>query len=97
RALYMTAVLLVALGAGAGLAVVLNQVFPVFLSRGMLAAVTGLPVLGSISYVRTRAPVHVLRRDPVLIGVCGGALFAIYLIGLSLADSASRIVGLLTG
>ncbi|HYM42445.1 MAG TPA: XrtA system polysaccharide chain length determinant, partial [Steroidobacteraceae bacterium] len=63
RLLLASATLLVALAMGAGLAVVLNQLRPIFLSRSLLGAVTGLPVLGSVSFV----PQGRQDREPLLV------------------------------
>jgi capsular polysaccharide biosynthesis protein len=93
RILLMTGALLAAVAVGAGLALLLNQLKPVFLSRGMLAAVTGLPVLGSISFVQPRRE----RRDPLLLGMACGALLVVYLLGLLVADSVSSAIHALTG
>lgn len=49
RLILLTMVLLGALGAGAGLAFLLNELRPVFLNARVLREVTGLPVLGSVS------------------------------------------------
>jgi polysaccharide chain length determinant protein (PEP-CTERM system associated) len=97
RTALMTSVLLAALGLGAGVAVLLNQMNPVFLSRAMLASVTGLPVLGAISLVATTSRQSLLRRDPVLLGFVGGALLMAYLAEISLASSMSRFVQSLLG
>jgi hypothetical protein len=52
RPLLLTAVLLLALAAGIGFASSLNMSRPVFSARGMLQAITGLKVIGSISLTR---------------------------------------------
>jgi polysaccharide chain length determinant protein (PEP-CTERM system associated) len=93
RILLMSGALLAALGAGVGLALLLNQLKPVFLSRGMLAAVTGLPVLGSISFVQRRED----NREPLLLGLACGALLVVYVLGLLVADTVSSAIHILTG
>jgi polysaccharide chain length determinant protein (PEP-CTERM system associated) len=97
RALFMTAVLFAALGAGIVLAFFFNQLKPVFLSRGMLANITGLPVLGSISYVAPKVQRPLFRRDPVLIALGGGALFVLYVLAIGLSDQASKLIRTITG
>lgn len=97
RALFMSAALLAALGAGIALAFLMDQLQPVFLSRGMLAGVTGLPVLGAISFVRASVARPLLRRDPVLVGIAGAALLALYLLSVSGAERASRLIHAIAG
>jgi capsular polysaccharide biosynthesis protein len=97
RALFMTAVLCAALGAGIVLAFFINQLKPVFLSRGMLANITGLPVLGSISYVAPKSKQGFFRRDPVLITLAGGALFMLYMLVVGLSGPASKLLRTITG
>ena len=49
RARYMTAVFALALAAGLGVALLMSQFRPTFLSQASLREVTGVPILGSIS------------------------------------------------
>lgn len=93
RILLMTGALLAGLAAGTALALLLNQLKPVFLSRAMLGAATGLPVLGSISFVQHRAD----RSEPMLLGIACGALLVVYALGLLMADSVSSAIHVLTG
>src|SRR5262249_44264618 len=97
RALLMTAVLFAALGVGIVIAFFINQLKPVFLSRGMLANITGLPVLGSISFVAPKAKRSIFMRDPVLIAVAGGALFVLYMLVVGLQEPASRLLHTIMG
>ena len=53
RPMYYAIVLLVALGAGAGLAFILSQLRPVFSNRRTLATETGFPVLGAVTWTMT--------------------------------------------
>jgi polysaccharide chain length determinant protein (PEP-CTERM system associated) len=97
RELFLTAVLFAALGAGIVLAFFINQLKPVFLSRGMLASITGLPVLGAISYAAPK-PVHSFwRRDPALIAVAGASLLVVYILGIGLSGTASKFIRMVTG
>jgi polysaccharide chain length determinant protein (PEP-CTERM system associated) len=97
RALLMSAVLCAALGAGIVIAFFINQLKPVFLSRGMLANITGLPVLGSISFVAPKTQRSFLRRDPVMIVLAGGALFVLYVLAVGLQEPASRLIHSIMG
>lgn len=62
RPLFLAAILVLALGAGVGVAFVLGQVQTTFPTAGRLASVTGLPVLGTVSEVLT-APLRARRRQ----------------------------------
>jgi len=97
RTLFMTAVLMAALGLGAVLAVFINQLKPVFLSRGMLASVTGLPVLGAISFAPSPAMKPQIRRDRLKIAFAGGALLAVYVVGVIVADPVSNFIRTVIG
>lgn len=92
RGLYMMAALIAALGAALGLAVVLGQLKPVFLSRAMLKNITGLPVLGTISYLEPRTAQSFLRREPVLVGAAFAGLLVAYLLTAALAAPAVRLL-----
>jgi polysaccharide chain length determinant protein (PEP-CTERM system associated) len=78
RPLFLTAVLVLALGAGAAAAFVLGQIQTTFPTQSRLAAITGLPVLGTVSEVVT-APVRALRRRRLVwLGGAGAALAGCY-------------------
>jgi polysaccharide chain length determinant protein (PEP-CTERM system associated) len=92
RGLYMTAALFGALGAGLALAIVLGQLNPVFLSRAMLKNVTGLPVLGTISFLEPQVARSFLRREPVLVGAAFAGLLGAYLLTVALAGPTTRLL-----
>ncbi len=93
----ITGVLAAAVAVGVAVAVVLNGLRPVFLTRAMLASMTGLPVLGSISLIRRRRGSSVLSREWVLMGVAGFGLFAVYGMTIALADPLSKLAHALLG
>jgi polysaccharide chain length determinant protein (PEP-CTERM system associated) len=97
RNLLMTGVLMVALGAGVVLAFFLNQLKPVFLSRGMLASITGLPVLGAISFAPPKNNISLFRRDPVLVAAAGAGLLFVYVLSVALAEPASKFIRTIVG
>jgi len=74
RPVFLTLVLIVALGAGVGAAFVAGQLQTTFPTQQRLAAVTGLPVLGTVSEVVT-APERGRRRQRLL--WLGGACAAL--------------------
>ncbi len=96
RNLLMSAVMCAALAAGIALAFLLNQLKPIFLSRSMLASVTGLPVLGAISFASPK-PGNLLRRDWALVSMTAAALVIFYLVSLIVSSGASRLLRTLTG
>lgn len=82
RPLYFAMSLFGGLGAGLGLAFLLSQVRPVFDNRRTLSEITGLPVLGTVSWVltpieRTRARIGLagfVMASAILLVVFGGVV-----------------------
>jgi polysaccharide chain length determinant protein (PEP-CTERM system associated) len=97
RFILMTGVLMAAVGAGVVLAFFFNQLKPVFLSRAMLASITGLPVLGSISFAAPKLTGSPFRRDPARIAMAGGALLVVYVLSVGLAEPASKLIQKIAG
>jgi len=80
RPIFLTAVLVFALGAGVAAAFVAGQLQTTFPTQSRLTSVTGLPVLGTFSEVVT-APVRARRRQQLLwLGGTGAALAGSYAI-----------------
>lgn len=78
RPLFVTLILIVAVGAGMAAAFVKGQLQTTFPTETRLAAVTGLPVLGTLSEVVT-APERTRRRQRLIwLGGAGAALAASY-------------------
>jgi polysaccharide chain length determinant protein (PEP-CTERM system associated) len=78
RPIFLTAVLVLALGAGVAVAFVLGQLQTTFPTQNRLAAVTGLPVLGTLSEVVTPPERTRRRQRLVWLGGAGAALAGCY-------------------
>jgi capsular polysaccharide biosynthesis protein len=80
RPLFLTLILLVAIGSGIGAAFVAGQLQTTFPTQLKLASVTGLPVFGTLSEVVTRPERARRRQRLVWLGGSGAALGASYAI-----------------
>ena len=78
RPLLLSAILIVAIGAGIGAAFAKGQLQPTFPTQGRLEQVTGLPVLGSIADVFTPERKAQHRQRMKWFAGAGGALAASY-------------------
>jgi polysaccharide biosynthesis transport protein len=76
RPVFLTLVLIVALGAGVAAAFVAGQLQTTFPTQRRLASVTGLPVLGTVSEVVTSAKRAFRRKRLLWLGGAGAALAA---------------------
>ncbi len=97
RPLLLSLVLLVALGAGAALAVLLNQLKPVFSNRASLAEATGLPVLGTISAVLSAKQLRAVRLRPAYYAGGVALLLVAFVATLLLAEPASELARTMLG
>jgi polysaccharide chain length determinant protein (PEP-CTERM system associated) len=99
RLLFMSLVLLVSLGAGIGAAFLLSMVRPTFDDTKLMKDVTGLPVLGVISMVRTdeylakrRMAIVAFTSVWLLLLVAYGGVAAVEIMGIDfIAQVASRV------
>jgi hypothetical protein len=80
RPIFLTVVLVVALGAGVAAAFVAGQLQTTFPTQNRLASVTGLPVLGTITEVVTAAERLRRRQRLVWLGGTGAALGGAYVL-----------------
>jgi hypothetical protein len=89
--LLLMGVLIVGLGAGAGLMYVMNELRPVYQNTRVLAEATGLPVLGAVS--RTWLPDERARERKGVFVFAGAAslLVAICLIFVMWSGPAVRV------
>jgi hypothetical protein len=86
-------VLLAALGAGLGLAVLIAQMHPTFTTRDLLQKVTGIRVLGAVTAsVRSSLVVPWHRRQSVLVGGAMSLLLMVYLLNLLLSDTMRSVI-----
>jgi len=76
RLLLNTVILMFAIGAGFGLALILHQINPVFSTRKELAAETGAPVLISISHVRVAGASGQSEHKGLLVALSAGLAIA---------------------
>ncbi|MGH8218574.1 MAG: XrtA system polysaccharide chain length determinant [Steroidobacteraceae bacterium] len=93
----ITMVLAAALLAGVALSILLSELNPVFVSRAMLTTITGLPVLGSISFFSKDPIPPLFRREQFLVGVGGACLLVAYTLAIGLAEPVSRLAHRLLG
>jgi polysaccharide chain length determinant protein (PEP-CTERM system associated) len=79
-------VLLAAIAAGVGLALLLAQLYPTFSTRDLLARVTGVTVIGSITAALKRDLVPWYRTQSALVGAAVGLLIMAYLLNVALTE-----------
>jgi polysaccharide chain length determinant protein (PEP-CTERM system associated) len=97
RTLLSALVLLAALGAGLGAALLLQQIRPVFSTKDSLRQVTGLPVLGSVTAAVLRDFVPWYRRQTALAGGALAALLAAFMLNLLLQQNLRGMLRNLLG
>ena len=97
RTLLSALVLLAALGAGLGFALLLQQIRPVFSTKDTLRQVTGLPVLGSVTAAVLHNFVPWYRRQTALVGGALAALGAAFLLNLVLQQNLRAVLRNLLG
>jgi polysaccharide chain length determinant protein (PEP-CTERM system associated) len=97
RAMLNTLVLLAALGAGAGLAAALGQMRPTFATRDVLEKVTGVRVIGAITFAVQEGFVPWYRRQGVMVGAAVSLLVAVFLSNLLLTTPLRAALRAVTG
>ena len=80
-------VLLAALGAGIGLALLLAQLNPTFSSRELLQQLAGVPVVGVITVAVRAAVLPWYRRQRLLVGAAVSLLVVVFVLNLVLTDA----------
>ncbi len=86
RPLLDSLVLLAALAAGVGIAVLLAQLHPTFSNRETLQRLSGVPVLGAISAAFREEFTPWYRRQPTLVAAAAGLLVVAYGLNILLAE-----------
>lgn len=89
RPMFLSAVLLGAIALGSGLAFLLNLLHPVFFAGRTLTEITGLPVLGSVTLVRSADEQRRRRRSHWLLASAAGALILAFALATVLSDTGS--------
>ena len=92
RPLLLIGVLIVALGAGGVIAFGLNQLKPVFYHRRVLARVTGIPVLGSVTLLMSPDEISRKRRHKLVWVTANVALLVVGGMVVALEDPISSLV-----
>jgi polysaccharide chain length determinant protein (PEP-CTERM system associated) len=87
RPLLDVLVLLAALAAGVGLAVLIAQLHPTFSNRESLQRIAGIPVLGSVSATLRAAFVPWYRRQSTMVAMAAALLVAACVLNILLTDS----------
>jgi polysaccharide chain length determinant protein (PEP-CTERM system associated) len=97
RHLMLSGVLLLSLGFGVALTFLLNQIHPVFFTGRAVTAVTGLPVLGSVSLFLNTEEWQEKRRGrrQFIVGLV--ALLALFAVTMMTVDAVSPVIRNLTG
>jgi polysaccharide chain length determinant protein (PEP-CTERM system associated) len=92
RPLLLVVALILALGAGGGLAYLLHLVRPVFSSERALAEGTGLPVIGVVTRTWVEKYGADLRRGLMRYGIAAGLLLVTFVVVVAVQDPGSRIL-----
>lgn len=92
RPLFLFAVLIVGLGAGAGVAYVMHMMRPVFSTSRSLADMTGLPVLGSVTRSWVEKYRAHLRRGLLRYSFASGLLFVAFVVVVVTQQPGSRLL-----
>lgn len=97
RPLFLFAVFVVGIGAGAGVAYVMHMLRPVFSTSRSLADMTGLPVLGSVTRSWVEKYQAQLRHGLVRYSVAAAALFVVFIAVVVVQGPASRFLRQMLG
>lgn len=93
RPMLLTAVLFASVVLGGAFAFVLHQLNPVFMTRAALREFTGLPVLGSVSYIAPASGRGLLTDPRLLAAAAFGGLVIFYIAALLLVGTLAPLGG----
>jgi DNA-binding transcriptional LysR family regulator len=85
-------VLLAAVAAGLGLAILFSLLHPTFTTRDLLQKVTGIRVIGTVTSAVRSGLVPWYQRQSVLVGGAVSLLLMVYLLNLVLSDSLRSVI-----
>ncbi|HEX7013698.1 MAG TPA: XrtA system polysaccharide chain length determinant [Steroidobacteraceae bacterium] len=92
RPLLLTAVFVLGLGFGGGVAYLLHLLKPVFVTSRTLADVTGVPVLGTVARTWIELQKREIRRGLLRYSAAGGLLFVLYVAAVATQGPVSRLM-----
>jgi polysaccharide chain length determinant protein (PEP-CTERM system associated) len=92
RPLLLAGALLASIGAGLGVALLLSQARPTFFDGRSIRITTGLPLLGSVSMLKTPVLTRKKRRDVMIFA--GGASSYLLVFAAAIVWSLTRLLGL---
>jgi polysaccharide chain length determinant protein (PEP-CTERM system associated) len=97
RMIMMLAVLLGAIGAGAGVAYIMHQLRPVISNATTLGEVTRLPVFGTVSIGRLEQHLAALQGSMLRFGAAFGALLVVFVAALKFRNATAVLFQNLLG
>lgn len=92
RPLLLVMVLVLAIGIGASFAYFMHKIRPVFLSQGALKAVSGYPVLGTVSLIASQVQTSARRLEMLRFSAFAGLLVVVAAVGLAFNGPLARLV-----
>lgn len=92
RPLLLSLVLFAGVAGGLAFAVLWSQARPVFVHRNQLGSTLGVPVLGTVSLIRTPEKVRRLRLDNLAFSTGYGLLGALFVVTFLLARPVSQFI-----
>lgn len=97
RPLFIAAVLLLGIGAGCGVAYLMHQIKPVFANSRVLAEMTGLPVLGTVTRTWIERQQAAMKAGLLRYSAVSVLLFVAFVVALVVQKPASELMRQLLG